>query len=115
MSHNDAEGLWQQSRETPTPGTEGKSLPDTYTFKYEGGLVTLRLLSISPVSWQSADGVYALNARWDGDVLQYLAPLGQWTELATFLHGRFVVRVMAPRGSVRVSRRPRSRTSTPIS
>jgi hypothetical protein len=91
MSHNDAEGLWQQSREIPAPGTEAKSLPDTYTFKYEGGLVTLRLLSMSPVSWQSADGFYTLKSRWEGDVLQYQAPLGQWTELAAFEHGRFAV------------------------
>jgi len=91
MSHSDAEGLWQQSREVPTPGTEGKSLPDTYTFKYEHGLVTLRLLSISPVSWQSPDDFYTLESRWQGDTLQYLAPLGQWTDLAVFEHGRFAI------------------------
>jgi hypothetical protein len=49
----------------------------------------------------------ALEAkRWDGDVLQYLAPLGQWTELATF---------EPRRGSLRVSLRIRARTSTPTS
>jgi hypothetical protein len=90
MSHSDAEGLWQQSREVPAPGTEGKSLSDTYTFKYEHGLVTLRLLVISKVSWKSPDGFYTLKSRWVGDTLEYLAPLGQWTEVAVFEHGQFV-------------------------
>lgn len=91
MSHSNAEGLWQQSREVPAPDTAGKSLSDIYTFKYEGDLVTLRLLAVSPPTWASADSFYALKARWQGDTLEYLAPLGQWTELASFEHGQFVM------------------------
>lgn len=91
MSHSDAEGLWQQSREVPAPGTESKSLPDTYTFKYQADLVTLRLLVISRASWASPDGVYTLKSRWQGDTLQYLAPAGQWVDLARFESGQFVV------------------------
>jgi len=90
MSHSDAEGLWQQSREVPAPGTEGKSLSDTYTFKYESGLVTLHLLTISKANWQSPDGFYTLKSRWESNTLQYLAPLGQWTDLAAFEGGQFV-------------------------
>jgi len=90
MSHSDAEGLWQQSREVPVPGTEGKSLSSAYTFKYERGLVTMRLLVISKMSWKSPDGFYTLKSRWEGDTLQYLTPLGQWTDLAVFQDGRFV-------------------------
>lgn len=91
MNHSNAEGLWQQSHETPAPGTENKLLPDIYTFKYEHGLVTLRLTSISKVTWRSPDDFYALKARWQGDTLQYLTPLGQWSDVAVFEHGHFVI------------------------
>jgi len=90
MSHSDAEGLWQQSREVPAPGTEGHSLADTYTFKYQGGLVTLHLMTMSKTSWRSPDDFYTLKSRWQGDALQYLTPVGQWIDLATFEAGRFV-------------------------
>lgn len=90
MSHSDAEGLWQQSSEVAALGTEGKSLSDIYTFKYDHGLVTVRLLMISKMNWRSPDGFYTLKSRWQGDTLQYLAPLGQWTDLAEFENGRFV-------------------------
>lgn len=90
MTHSDAEGLWQQASEAPATGTDGKSLSDIYTFKYEHGLVTLRLMAISKVSWRSPDGVYSLKSRWQGDALQYLPPTGEWTELATFEGGKFV-------------------------
>lgn len=90
MTHSDAEGLWQQAREIPAPSTEGQVLSDTYTFKYEAGQVTLRLLTISKVSWRSPDGVYVLKSRWQGDTLEYLTPVGQWVDLATFEHGQFI-------------------------
>jgi hypothetical protein len=90
MSHSDAEGLWQQSREVPAPGTEGHSLADTYTFNYQGGLVTLHLMTMSKVSWRSPDDFYTLKSRWQGDTLQYLTPVGQWIDLATFEGGQFV-------------------------
>lgn len=90
MSHSDTEGLWQQSREVPASGTEGKTLSDTYTFKYEAGLVTLRLLTISKTSWRSPDSFYTLKSRWQGDTLEYLTPVGQWVDLATFEDGHFV-------------------------
>jgi hypothetical protein len=91
MSHADAEGLWQQSREVPAPGTEGKSLLQVHTFKYQSGLVTMRLLVISSATWASPDGVYTLKSRWQGDTLQWLAPSGQWDDLADFKNGRFVI------------------------
>ena len=91
MSHNDAEGLWQQAREIPASGGEGKTLADTYTFKYEHDLVTLRLLVVSKMRWKSDDGFYALKARWEGNTLQFLAPFGQWNELAIFEDGKFVM------------------------
>ena len=90
MNHSDAEGLWQQAREIPVPGAEGNSLSDTYTFKYERGLVTLRLLAITKVSWRSPDDFYTLKSQWHGDMLQYLAPVGRWTDLAVFEGGQFV-------------------------
>lgn len=90
MSHSDAEGLWQQSQEVPAPGTEGKTLSDIYTFKYQAGLVTLRLMTVSKVSWRSPDGFYTLKSRWQGDTLEYLTPVGEWVELATLEHGQFV-------------------------
>lgn len=91
MDHSNAEGLWQQSREVEDPGAKGNNLSDVYTFKYQGDLVTLRLLVISPPTWASPDGFYTLKARWQGNMLEYLAPLGQWTELAEFEQGRFVM------------------------
>lgn len=91
MSHSDAEGLWQQAREIPASGGVGKSLDDTYTFKYEHDLVTLRLLVVSKARWKSDDGFYVLKARWEGNTLYFLPPLGQWTELAAFEDGKFVM------------------------
>ena len=90
MSHSDAEGLWQQAREIPATNAQG-TLDDTYTFRYEHGLVTLRLLVVSKVNWKSADGFYTLESRWDGNTLSYRAPLGQWSQLATLENGKFVV------------------------
>lgn len=90
MTHNDAEGLWQQSREVPAPGADAKHLSSIDTFKYEQGLVTLRLIALSKVSWRSPDGFYALKSRWQGDMLQYLPPTGDWTDLAEFQDGGFV-------------------------
>jgi hypothetical protein len=91
MSHSDAEGLWQQAREVSAPGGDGKSLDDTYTFKYEDGLVTLRLMVISKMRWKSADSFYTLKARWDGNALSYQTPSGRWSELALFEDGKFVM------------------------
>jgi hypothetical protein len=91
MSHSDAEGLWQQAREIPTSGGVGKRLDDTYTFKYEHDLVTLRLLVVSKARWKSDDSFYALKARWEGNTLYFLPPLGQWTALAAFEDGKFVM------------------------
>lgn len=90
MSHGDAEGLWQQSREVEAPGTEGKSMSDASTFRYEDDHITLRLMVISKLNWKSPDGFYTLKSRWQGDTLEYLAPLGQWTPLAAFHDGKFV-------------------------
>jgi hypothetical protein len=90
MSHSDAEGLWQQAREVPAPNAQG-NLPDTYTFRYEQGLVTMRLLVVSKASWRSDDGFYTLKSRWDGNTLYYLAPIGEWSELATLDGGKFVL------------------------
>jgi len=90
MTHSDAEGLWQQAIEVPAPGTEGKSLSDIYTFKYEHELVTLRLLATSKVSWRAPDSFYTLKSRWERGTLQYLPPLGPWTDLATFEDGKFI-------------------------
>jgi hypothetical protein len=91
MSHSDAEGLWQQARESPASGGAGKSLDDTYTFKYEHGQVTLRLMVVSKMRWKSDDGFYTFKARWEGNTLYYLAPFEQWAELALFEDGKFVM------------------------
>jgi hypothetical protein len=90
MSHSDAEGLWQQSREVPASGSDGKTLSDVYTFRYQAGLVTLRLLTVGKTSWRSPDSFYTLKSRWQGDTLEYLTPVGDWVALATFEHGQFV-------------------------
>ena len=90
MTHSDAEGLWQQACEIPAPGAGGAALSTTYTFQYQAGVVTLRLLALGKVSWRSADDFYALKARWQGDMLQYLTPVGQWVDLASFEAGQFV-------------------------
>src|SRR5262249_13109151 len=86
----DAAGLWQRSREFSAPGTEGNTLSGPYTFKYEADLVTLHLATISKANWRSPDGFYTLRARWHSDTLQYLTPIGEWVDLASFLDGRFV-------------------------
>jgi hypothetical protein len=79
MTHSDAEGLWQQVSEGPAPAGEGSSMA-----------TTLRLITLGKVSWRSPDDVYTLTARWHGDTLQYLTPVGQWIDLAVFEAGRFV-------------------------
>jgi hypothetical protein len=90
MTHSDAEGLWQQASEGPAPAGEGSSMASTYTFRYQAGQVTLRLITLGKVSWRSPDDIYVLTARWQGDTLQYLTPVGQWIDLAVFEAGHFV-------------------------
>ncbi|HEX4417477.1 MAG TPA: hypothetical protein VH165_06230 [Kofleriaceae bacterium] len=89
MSHSNAEGLWQQSREVAAAGEVG-SLGDTYTFQYQGELVTLHLMTLGKTSWRAADDFYKLKARWQDSTLQYLTPVGQWIPLATFDGAKFV-------------------------
>lgn len=89
MSHGDAQGLWQQSGEVDAPGSEGATRSSATAFNYEGGHVTLRLFVISKVNWKSDDGFYTLRARWQGDVLEYLPPTGEWTPLAEYRAGTF--------------------------
>lgn len=83
--HKDAIGLWQL-RETQAVEDDGNGrlTNDAYTFRYDGDTVTLRLATMNPAMWRSDDDVYRLAARWDGDMLTYRPPFGDWAELAAF-------------------------------
>ena len=81
-------GFWQFSTFEPTNSTTDE-LNDHFTFWYGAGEVIVRLVSISPVSWQSTDGFYRLQAKWNGNKLSYLNPVGQWHFLASAVERHF--------------------------
>jgi hypothetical protein len=85
-----AQGLWQFAREEAWPDDGGRTLNNCYTFSLDGEHVTLRLLSLHPGQAKSADDFYRLAARWQGRMLQYRPPFGDWADLARFERGRFV-------------------------
>jgi hypothetical protein len=88
--HEDAIGLWQL-RETQAVEDDrsGRLTNDAYTFRYDGDTVTLRLATVNPAMWKSDDDFYRLAARWDGDMLTYRPPFGDWAELAAFTGDHF--------------------------
>jgi hypothetical protein len=83
--HEDAIGLWQL-RETQAveDDGDGRLTNDAYTFRYDGDTVTLRLATMNPAMWKSDDDFYRVAARWDGNMLSYRPPFGDWAELAAF-------------------------------
>jgi hypothetical protein len=89
-NHRQIEGIWQFESEEPVSEDNGKLVNDTFTFVYEDGTVTMRLLTLRPGQWKSDDDFYKLQARWQGDALYYLPPFGKWTELAMVEGDRFV-------------------------
>lgn len=88
--HGKAEGFWQVTNTKPTKDDFGKHVNDVYTFFYSGDHVILRLLSMHKEMWRSDDDFYKLLAKWDGNILYYLPPFGDFVELASFENGRFV-------------------------
>ncbi len=88
--HEDAIGLWQL-RETQAveDDGDGRLTNDAYTFRYDGDTVTLRLATMNPAMWKSDDDFYRVAARWDGNMLSYRPPFGDWAELAAFDGERF--------------------------
>lgn len=85
-----AQGLWQFVREEPVADDRGRQVNDCMTFCLEGDSVVLRLLSLHAGRWKAADDFYRLAARWQGRMLQYRPPFGDWADLASFERGRFI-------------------------
>jgi len=84
-----AQGLWQFQREEPVADDGGRQVNDCFTFVLHGDEVTLRLLTLHLGQWKTPDDFYRLAARWQGRMLQYRPPFGDWTDLARFERGRF--------------------------
>ena len=88
--HEDAIGLWQlQETQQVADDGSGRLTNDAYTFRYDGDTVTLRLATMNPAMWRSDDDFYRVEARWDGDMLTYRPPFGDWAELAAWVGGHF--------------------------
>ena len=88
--HDEAKGLWQFQGEVAFDHAPGLQANDVFTFTYDGGYVTLRLVTLRMGQWKSDDDFYTLQTRWEGDTLHYRPPFGEWTVLASFEDGRFV-------------------------
>ena len=88
-AHDDAIGLWQLKATEPAPECTGRDVTNHYTFRYDGDTVTVRLLTMHPGMWKSEDDFYRLEARWDGDMLSYRPPFGDWAEVAAFVGDHF--------------------------
>lgn len=88
--HEDAAGLWQlrETQQIPDDG-RGRLTSNHYTFAYDGDTVTVRLLTPHAEMWRSADDFYRLDARWDGEMLSYRPPFGDWAELAAWTGDHF--------------------------
>ena len=84
------DGLWQVCDEVPVADDGGRLVNDAQVFRLDGDTVTLRLHTLNPAQWKSADDFYRVAAEWRGDTLWYRPPFGDWAELATFEDGRFV-------------------------
>jgi hypothetical protein len=88
--HDDAIGLWQlEATESVPDDGSGRQTNNHYTFRYDGDTVTVRLLTMHPEMWKSDDDFYRLDARWDGDMLSYRPPFGEWQELAAWVGDHF--------------------------
>ena len=91
QKHHKAVGIWQLQESIPYENNKGKQINDAYTFIYHrDSTVTLRLLTLHKNQWKSKDDIYKLSAKWNGSVLCYLPPFGEWTELAVFENGKFI-------------------------
>ena len=90
MSHEEAVGLWQlqETQQVPDDGS-GRITNDAYTFRYDGDTVTVRLLTLNPGVWKSGDDFYRLEARWNGDTLEYRPPFADWAALAEWRGDHF--------------------------
>lgn len=88
--HTRARGLWQFQNEIAFKDDGGKHAHDVFTFAYDGEHITMRLVTLHPGQWKSADDFYKLESKWEGDTLYYRPPFGPWTELASFEDDHFV-------------------------
>ena len=88
--HTRAHGLWQFQNEIAFKDDGGKHAHDVFTFAYDGEHITMRLVTLHPGQWKSADDFYKLESKWEGDTLSYRPPFGPWTELASFEDDHFV-------------------------
>lgn len=85
------DGIWQFARSVPVNTPEGTHITNHYTFILDHGAVILRLMSLSPTFKHSANELYRLRAKWDGNMLYYLPPFSdRWEELAKFNGDRFI-------------------------
>lgn len=85
-----AQGLWQFEREEAVADDRGRQHNDAFTFAIQGNQLTLRLFTPHFGIWKSHDDFYQLQTRWQGTLLQYRPPFGDWAGLAFFEEGRFI-------------------------
>jgi hypothetical protein len=85
-----AQGLWQYVRDEPVADDGGRQANDCFTFRLDGDHVVLRLFTLNADARLSPDDFFRLAARWQGRMLQYRPPFGDWADLARFERGRFV-------------------------
>jgi hypothetical protein len=88
--NTEADGIWQVSRSIAWPDAGGRQLNGFDTFVFQEGTVTLRLLTLHSGTPKTEDDFYRLAARWEGDLLTYRPPFGEFQPLADFEDGRFV-------------------------
>ncbi len=87
----EAVGLWRipASERERRISASVRAHPGTIRFLYDGQTVTLFLFSEKEWMYRSRDEHYRLASRWQGDLLQYRPPFGNWRDLARFRDGRF--------------------------
>jgi hypothetical protein len=88
----EAAGLWR-SREIAVrePKEHLVALPPVERFLYDGRSVILMLMTEHQWMWRTDDNIYRLESKWQGDVLYYRPPFGDFTSLAAFRNGSFEI------------------------
>ena len=82
--HTRAHGLWQFQNEIAFKDDGGKHAHDVFTFAYDGEHITMRLVTLHPGQWKSADDFYKLESKWEGYLSHYSTafwPLDRTREL----------------------------------
>ncbi len=88
---NDKSGFWQFDKIISFPDSHANEFNDHFTFYFNTDEVIVRLVSISPVKWESKDGFYRLTAKLNNEnILLYLNPVNEWIALAKYRDNIFI-------------------------